>query len=111
MEEARLNSLEALRLIREDESRPVTFLPLTILARAEWARNDLRRAGLLWGALEAEAERSPHPTWQRVRPERAAQLLDETSAAFLSAVEDGRALDLWDAVDIALSEDEAQTVP
>ncbi|MGH3136533.1 MAG: ATP-binding protein [Gaiellaceae bacterium] len=109
---AELNGQEALRLIRQDESRMGTFLPLTVLARVALARRDLRRAGLLWGALEAETGRSPDRIWQRVRPERAGPLLDETHAGFLSALEEGRELELWDAVALALGELEPpQTVP
>ena len=110
--EAERNSVEALRLIRDDESRQSTFVPLTLIARVALANGDRRRAGLLWGALENETERSPDRFWQRVRSERAGPLLDETDAEFLSALADGVRLDLWDAVAIALRDPEPpQTVP
>jgi len=112
LDEAALDSEEALRLIRQDESRPGTLVPLTVLARVELARRELRRAGLLWGAVEAEVERSLDRFWRRVRTERAGQLLDETDAEFLSAVRAGSELEFWDVVAIALGElDPAQTVP
>jgi hypothetical protein len=112
LDEAERDSLQALQLIREDESRPGTFLPLTVLARVALARRDLRRAGLLWGALEAETTRSPQPFWRRVRPERAGPLLAEVEPEFLSALEAGAGLEFWDAVAIALGELESpQTVP
>ncbi len=112
MDEAELNSLEALRLIREDENRTGTFLPLTVLARVALARGDRRRAGLLWGALESEAERAHLPIWERVRSDRAGPLLDETDRRFVRALDDGRELDLWGALAIALGEDEPpQTEP
>jgi predicted ATPase len=112
LDDAELNSQEALRLIRDDESRAGALLPLTVLARVALARRDCRRAGLLWGALEGEAERTPDRVWQRVRPERAGPLLDETDSGYLSAREKGGALELWDAVAIALGELELpQTVP
>jgi predicted ATPase/class 3 adenylate cyclase len=112
LHEAECDSLEALRLIREDESRPGAFSPLTVLARVALARGDLRRAGLLWGALEAETTRSPQPFWHRVRPERAGELLAEAEPEFLSALEEGTGLEFWDAVAIALEELEPpQTVP
>ena len=110
--QARLNSDEALRLIHEDENRTGALLPLTVLARVALARADRRRAGLLWGALESEAERSHLPIWERVRSDRAGPLLDESSGEFLRALDDGSELELWDAVAIALGELEPpQTVP
>jgi len=110
--EAELDSEEALRLIRDDQSRQSTFVPLTVIARVALATGDRRRAGLLWGALENETERSPDRFWQRVRSERGGPLLENTDAEFLSALEDGRRLDLWDAVAFALGElERRQTVP
>ena len=112
LDEAERDSLVALQLIREDESRLGTFLPLTVLARVALTRRELRRAGILWGALEAETTRSPQPFWRRVRPDRAGELLAEAEPEFLSALEEGAALELWDAVAIALGELELpQTVP
>ena len=112
LDAAERNSKESLRLILQDESRRRTFVPLTVLARIELTRRDFRRAGLLWGALEAEDERSPDRIWQRVRPERAGPLLAESDAEFLSALDEGRELELWDAVAIALGDVELpQTVP
>ena len=112
LDTAALNSKEAVHLILQDESKRRTFLPLTVLARIDLARRDVRRAGLVWGALEAEAERAPDRVWQRVRPEYARQLLRETDPEFLTALEEGRRLDLWDAVALAIGELEPpQTVP
>ena len=112
LDDAELNSDEALRLIHEDENRTGALLPLTVLARVALARADRRRAGLLWGALESEAERSHLPIWERVRSDRAGPLLDESSGEFLRALDDGSELELWDAVAIALGELEPpQTVP
>ena len=104
LDEAEEDSREALQLIRPDESRLGTFTPLTAIARVALARDDPRRAGVLWGAVDAETERSPSRIWQRWRPERAGPLLDEASLEFLSSVDIGRQLDLWDAVGIALGE-------
>ena len=103
---------EALRLVRRDEGRWGTFGPLTALARAARARGNLRRAGVLWGAVEAENERAPSRAWLRWRAERAGPLLDETDLEFSAAVREGRQLEIWDAVAIALGELELpQTVP
>ena len=111
VEEAERQSSEALSLVRLDEGRWGTFMPLTALARVALARGAARRAGLLWGAVEAENERSPNRVWELRRTERAATLLDERDSEFVAGVETGRRLDLWDVVAIALSEDEPQTEP
>lgn len=111
--EAEQDGGEALRLARQDEARWGTLMPLTALARVALARGEHRRAGLLWGAVEAETERGPSLAWHRTRTQRAGPLLDHTDQEFLVALEEGRRLELWDAVAIALGEDEleAQTVP
>jgi hypothetical protein len=43
--------------------------------------------------------------------DRAPELVAARQPVFTSARERGRLLDLWDAVEIGLDEDEAQTVP
>jgi tetratricopeptide (TPR) repeat protein len=111
LEGAVADSREALGLIREDESRTGALLPLTVLARVDLARGDARRAGLIWGALEAEFRRSLAPAWRLRYEDRAGPLRDARDPAFLSRVEEGADLDIWDAVAIALGEDEPQTVP
>jgi predicted ATPase/class 3 adenylate cyclase len=110
LDEAERDGDEALRLVRRDESPWGTFLPLTALARAALARGHHRRAGLFWGAVEAENERAPNRAWERRRAERAGPLLGETDPEFIAGVAEGRKLELWDAVAIALGEDD-QTVP
>jgi tetratricopeptide (TPR) repeat protein len=103
---------EAVRLIRPDESSRGMFLALTALARAALARGHHRRAGLLWGAVEAENERAPNRAWHGRRTERAGPLLSERDPEFSAGVEQGRRLDFWDSVAIALGELEPpQTVP
>ena len=112
VDEAELDGEEALRLVRHDEGVWGTFLPLTVLARAALARGHDRRAGLLWGAVEAENERAPNRVWQDRRAERAGGLLGETEPGFVEGVAEGRQFDLWDAVAIALGELELpQTEP
>ena len=89
-EEAERAGDEALRLVRRDESSWATFLPLTALARAALARGHHRRAGLFWGAVEAENERAPNRVWVRRREERAGPLLGETDLEFIAGVADRR---------------------
>jgi predicted ATPase/class 3 adenylate cyclase len=108
-DEALRDGAEALRLIRQDEDRNRSLWPLTILARAALGQGERRRAGVLWGAVEAESQRAPSRAWERSRAERGGLLLDEVDAEFLAGVKDGRQLDVWDAVAVALGED--QTVP
>ncbi|HZC30767.1 MAG TPA: tetratricopeptide repeat protein, partial [Gaiellaceae bacterium] len=105
-DEAERDSQEALRIVRQDESRPATLLPLTALARVALARGDPRRAGRLWGAVEAEDERAPRAVWRHWRAEHAGPLLDAADSEFLAGVAEGRQLDVWDGVAIALREAE-----
>jgi hypothetical protein len=114
LDEAERVSLEVLLIVRQEENRPAAFLPLTTLARVALERKDRRRAGLLWGALEAERERASerHQAWEQVHVERSGPLLDEKNHTFLAGVEEGCQLELWDAVGIALGELELpQTEP
>ena len=112
VEEAERAGDEALRLVRRDESPWGTFLPLSALARAALARGHQRRAGLFWGAVEAENERAPNRAWEHRRAERAGPLVGETDPEFIAGVAEGRQLDVWDAVAIALGELEPpQTEP
>jgi predicted ATPase/class 3 adenylate cyclase len=104
LDDAEHDSREALRLIRPDESRVGVLLPLIVLARIALLRRERRRAGLLWGAVESEIERAASRFWVRRRAERAGPLLEEDDAEFLRSTDDGRELDLWDAVAIALDE-------
>jgi tetratricopeptide (TPR) repeat protein len=112
VDEALSDGAEALRLIRQDEDRQRALWPLTLLARIALGQRERRRAGVLWGAVEAESRRSPSRAWERSRAERGGLLLDETDAEFLAGVEDGRRLDVWDAAAVALGELEPpQTEP
>jgi tetratricopeptide (TPR) repeat protein len=104
IDEAERDGHEALRLVREAESRRGTLPPLTGLARAALERGELRRSGLLWGAVEAETERAPNRWWQSRRGELARSLLEEHDPQFLAGMEDGRRLDIWEAAALALGE-------
>ena len=73
------------------------------------ARGELDRAGLLWGAMSAEGERSA--SWHIRRDSWAGALLGEDRPEFTTAAARGRELDRWDAVTIAIEEESSQTVP
>ena len=106
VDDAERDALESLRLHRPEQNRPGVCGCLTSLARVALARSDRHRAGLLWGAVEADLERSPAEGQQRWYVEAPAALIGEADPEFLAAVGEGRSLDLWDAVAIALGEKE-----
>jgi predicted ATPase/class 3 adenylate cyclase len=101
--EAERQGLAALRLERGQENRLWALYTLAGLAQVALARDDREHAGLLWGAVAREAERLP--SWPNERSRRAGALLEEVRPEFARAQENGRQLDLWDAVAIALGED------
>jgi len=102
VDEAEREGLTALRMEREHENRLWALYTLAGLAQAGLARGDLERAGVLWGAAEAEARSLPR--WPEERAQRGGALLEEARPAFLAAYEGGLALDLWQAAAIALGE-------
>jgi predicted ATPase/class 3 adenylate cyclase len=92
----------ALLLEREQENRLWALYTLAGLAQVALARGELAQAGLLWGAADREAERLPR--WPDERARRGGPLVAEERSDFTTAYAAGRALDLWDAVAIALDE-------
>jgi predicted ATPase/class 3 adenylate cyclase len=105
---AKANARRALKLAAEEESGLATLSILAQLARVARAEGDLGRAGKLWGAVSREGE--ARAGWGERRPNYGAELLDDRAPDFLAAVEQGRRLELWDAVAMALDEP-PQTVP
>ena len=101
LDEAEREGLLALEMQREQENRLWAFYTLAGLAQVALARGDLERAGLLWGAAEKEGESIPR--WPDERARRGGALVDEEREPVAAARERGRALDLWDAADIALA--------
>jgi predicted ATPase/class 3 adenylate cyclase len=100
LDEAEREGLTALEMERAQENRLWTLYTLAGLARVALARGELERAGLLWGAAEAEAESLPR--WAEERSRRGGSLLEEDREPFTEARGRGRALDLWDAAALAL---------
>ncbi|CAN5134774.1 hypothetical protein BH09ACT13_BH09ACT13_15430 [soil metagenome] len=71
------------------------------LAQAAFARGEIERAGVLWGAAKYEFTRTPTRfdfEWFGGR------LVTETNPIFRAAIERGRLLTLWDAAAVALGE-------
>lgn len=104
LELAERHGRNALALLLAQESRTWCVNALGAVGQVALERGDLTRAGLLWGAMSAEGERSP--SWEFRRAGWAGALLDEDRPEFAVAAARGRELDLWDAVSIALGEDD-----
>ncbi len=102
LDEAEREGLAALEMERTQENRLWALYTLAGLAQVALARDDLERAGLLWGAAEKEGERLPR--WPDERARRIGSLVEENREPVLAARESGRALDLWDAAALALGE-------
>jgi predicted ATPase/class 3 adenylate cyclase len=115
LDEAEEDGRAALAIERAQENRQWAVHTLSGLAQVALARGEVWRAGMLWGAAEAEADRHSgigFPARPGSSPERSGALPMETRPEFLAATSDGRRLDLWQAVAIALGELEPpQTVP
>jgi predicted ATPase/DNA-binding SARP family transcriptional activator len=82
----------------EEEYGLSALQTITGLARVALARDDLERAGLLWGAISQQAGGMLGP---RAVPWRD-ELRAETRPAFRDALDRGRELELWDAAAVAL---------
>jgi hypothetical protein len=87
---------------REQENRTWALYTLAGLAQVALARGDLERAGLLWGAAETEGESLAR--WADERARRIGPLAEEGREQVVAAQERGRALDIWDAAEIALGD-------
>ena len=96
---------EALALAREIQIRPSLIWGLAILARLAAEGASHRRAGRLWGGLEAEVERGgPVGQWELEAEARRAHVATLGGPEFEAGVDEGRSLSLDAAVDEALRE-------
>jgi len=100
LDQAEHEGLAALQIEVEQENRLWALYTIAGLAQVALARGDLERAGVLWGAAEAEGVRLPR--WPDERAKRGGGLLDEKDPVFAAARETGRLLDIWDAAAVAL---------
>jgi len=91
----------ALAINLEDEYVRFAGQSILGLAAVALARDDLKRAGLLWGAVSADA-RGMGPLTARWAGEL--RLRGETEPAFLEAAERGRGLELDDVAALALGQ-------
>jgi hypothetical protein len=92
--------------LEEEHAVPTEMNTIAGLAQVALERDDLERAGALWGLVVEQGEHLLGMHAIRWRDE----LRKETRPAFLAAFERGRKLELTDAAAIALGED-VQTVP
>ncbi len=102
LDEAEREGLVAIEMERRQENRLWALYTLAGLAQVALARDDLERAGLLWGAAEKEGESLPR--WADERARRIGPLADESRQPVLAARERGSAMDLWEAAEIALGD-------
>jgi predicted ATPase len=77
---------------------------LALMAKLEAHRGDAVRAGTVWGAIEAEAERQPRPTTSGALDDYGPALEPVRGDAFEEARAHGRTLSLEDAVAYALGD-------
>jgi predicted ATPase/class 3 adenylate cyclase len=102
-EDAGRAAAEALRVARQIGDRWATVDALVLIARAAAERDELERAGTLWGAVEAEVERAPLAGWDPEAELAAAPALARGGPGFEAARAAGRGLSLDDAVALALA--------
>jgi hypothetical protein len=104
--EAQRDLEESLRLSQELGDRTSAVFALARLARVEAEQGRLERAGLFWGAVEAEEETGSLGAWYGERERFAGPLLSYAGEAFDRGRDEGRQLTLDDAVVRALGESE-----
>ncbi len=93
---------EGLRLFRDCDDRRLTLYSLALLASFETEAGRADRAGVLWGAIEAEESRRPVGNWESERAEFASSVIP--SSEFEQGRSSGRSLSLDEAVEYALGE-------
>ncbi|HTS73411.1 MAG TPA: tetratricopeptide repeat protein [Gaiellaceae bacterium] len=103
VEEGERSARGSLAAARELGDRRGTVLALAMLAWAAADRGDALRAGLLWGAIEAEEQRGPLGQWERHRDEYSGHVLAAEGPEFTRAREEGRRLSLERAAEKALA--------
>jgi predicted ATPase len=96
--------LEALRIADEIGDRQGVCFGLALLAWSEAATEGSTRAGALWGAVEAEAERGRIGQWEIEREDYEKRVLVAAGPEFEAGRAEGRRMTLRDAVAYALSE-------
>jgi len=96
------SATQALEVADQIGDRIGTIDALVLLARVAAEQEDRELAGRLWGAIEAEVERSPVAGWQQKRERVAPSILTHPDAQFEGGWSAGRRLSLPEAVACAL---------
>jgi hypothetical protein len=102
VDDARQSALRALELSQAMYDRKAVVYELGLLAEVDGAAGDTERAGKLWGAAEAESERTWTGSWLHgtVEPQRVLRYADERFEIGRAA---GRELSVDEAVALALA--------
>lgn len=104
LDTAREQGLRALELAERAGNRIGVVSALAFFARLAAQTGLEERAGVLWGALEAESERRPFGIWETEARGRVEETLPLDDADFARGREHGRRLSLEDAVRLVLDE-------
>jgi predicted ATPase len=102
LDEGEAAGRKQLLLSRKIGERQSSVYGLVFLAWAASQRKDAARAGLLWGAVEAEEKRAPIGQWELERDLYAGRVLVADGPEFRRAREEGRRLSLERAVEEVL---------
>lgn len=102
VEDARDRATSAVALAHSIGHRQGIVFGLGLLARVAADAGEADRAGRLWGAVDAEAERGPIGQWESERDEYAAHVLRVAGVDFDREREAGRRMSLDDAVAYAV---------
>jgi predicted ATPase len=101
-EEAAANAREGLALAVRIHDRPNTVFLVAMLAVSAAATGWQARAGLLWGAIEAEVKRQPVGMWEAQRDELEAKIRVNGGHELERGLAEGRRLSFETAIDEAL---------
>jgi predicted ATPase len=93
---------ESLRIMSDIGDRQMVVFTLARLARIAAETGSYERAGLLWGAIEAEEGRTPMGAWAKERDRLGAPVLAHECSDLERGRQWGRLLSFDDAVDAAL---------
>jgi tetratricopeptide (TPR) repeat protein len=100
--EAEAYGRDALRIASAIQDRQLIVYLLATLASTAAAEGQVSKAGLLWGAVEAEEGRGLVGQWEAERDVYAARVLERESEGFERGRVKGRHISLSDAVEHAL---------
>jgi predicted ATPase/class 3 adenylate cyclase len=104
LDDAELHARESLAIAAEQRDYSGRVFGVGLLAWVEAERRRLDRAGRLWGAIEGQRTFAPLGGWQRHCDAFEARIVTLATPEFERAVEEGRELELDEAVELALAD-------